>query len=72
MPDDGLKRIKLSVDYAGQKAGSIYVCDPVRAAWIVENDRGREAAEADLNPRPKPAEDEERPVRRYTRTKRGK
>ena len=48
---DGLKRIKLSQDYAGQKAGSIYVCDPLRAEWLLENDHGREATAADLAPR---------------------
>jgi len=52
MPDDGLKRIKLSEDYGGQKAGSIYVCDPLRAAWLVDHDHGREATAADLRPKP--------------------
>ena len=55
MADDGLKRIKLSEDYAGQKAGSIYVCDPVRAQWLLENDHGREATAADLRPKSRSA-----------------
>ncbi len=60
---DGLKRIKLSQDYAGQKAGSIYVCDPLRAEWLLENDHGREATAADLAPKParRAKDDEEEP-----------
>ena len=75
MADDGLKRIKLSEDYAGQKAGSIYVCDPLRAEWLLENDHGREATKADMEPKPKrvkvedepedePPKPKKRPVRR--------
>ena len=61
MADDGLKRIKLSQDYAGQKAGSVYVCDPVRAEWLLENDHGREATAADLAPKRPAKDDEEKP-----------
>ena len=61
MADDGLKRIKLSEDYAGQKAGSIYVCDPLRAEWLLENDHGREATKADLEPKPKRVKVEDEP-----------
>lgn len=51
MADDGLERILLSEDYAGQKAGSVYVCDPVRARWLIENERGREATADNLKPK---------------------
>jgi len=78
MADDGLKRIKLSEDYAGQQAGSIYVCDPLRAEWLLENDHGREATKADLSPKPKrvkvedepePEEEAPKPRRRKGRAK---
>ena len=78
MADDGLKRIKLSEDYAGQKAGSIYVCDPLRAQWLLDNDHGREATKADLSPKPKrvkvedepePEEEAPKPRRRKGRAK---
>lgn len=66
MADDGLKRIKLSEDYAGQKAGSIYVCDPLRAQWLLDNDHGREATAADLKPKPARREGYQATGRRVT------
>ena len=58
---DGLKRIKLSQDYDDLKAGDIYVCDPLRAEWLLENDHGREATAADLAPKRRAKDDEEKP-----------
>ena len=63
----GLRRMRLSKDYAGLEAGEVYECDPLRAQWIEENGYGSEdTGETKVTRRQKkesPSEDEPEPER---------